>query len=92
MLALAGNARSHDVNGNWEQFRLSSPYSLKMMTWLQRMRMLATISLLLMAMGALAMQERFWLEYVAVPESWVMAMERFYGLDGGRQVMFPPDR
>lgn len=76
MLALAGNARSHDVNGNWEEYRRSSPHAITWMTLLQRVRALATISLLVMALGALAMQEQFWRAYIAVPETWIRALER----------------
>ncbi len=80
MLALAGNACSHDVNVNWEQYRRSSPQAIRWMTSLQRVRTLATISLLVMALGALAMQEQFCRACIAVPESWVRALERFYGI------------
>ncbi len=50
------------------------------MTLLQRVRALATISLLVMALGALAMQEQFWRAYITVPRLGYTALERFYGI------------
>ena len=78
MLALAGNARSHDVNGNWRAYRQRWPQNIRLMTGLQRLRTLATIALLLMALGALLLQDQTWQTHLSVPESWVAALKRFY--------------
>ena len=82
MLVLAGNARSHDVNGNWREYRQRWPQNIRLMTGLQRLRTLATLALLLMALGALLLQERAWQTYLSVPASWLTALEQFYSVKG----------
>jgi hypothetical protein len=78
MLVIAGNARSHVVNGNWETFSQRWPSHIRRMTGLSRIRSLATIILLMMALGALSLANRSWLNWVPVPERWIHAMEKFY--------------
>ena len=78
MLVLAGNARSHDVNGNWREYRRRWPQNIRLMTGLQRTRTLATIALLLMALGALLLQDRSWQANLPVPESMIRGLEHFY--------------
>ncbi|MBI5772466.1 MAG: hypothetical protein HZA89_01840 [Verrucomicrobia bacterium] len=80
MLALAGNARSHDVNGNWREYRQRWPQNIRLMTGLQRLRTLATTALLLMALGALLLQDRTWQTYVSVPGNWLQSLEQFYSI------------
>lgn len=48
------------------------------MTGLQRLRTLATIALLFMALGALLLQDQTWQAHVSVPESWIAALKQFY--------------
>ncbi len=74
MFFLAGNARSHDVNGNWTKFRASYPTQIRVMTGLQRLRTLATIALLLMGLGALFIQQ----SYMPLPPAWNKALKDFY--------------
>jgi hypothetical protein len=78
MLALAGNAQSHAANANWAEFRQRWPLHIRLMTLLRRVRTLATIALLLMAFGALALQWRGWQRHVPLPARWVAALEQFY--------------
>jgi hypothetical protein len=80
MLLLAGNACSHHANGNWTQYRQRWPQNIRWMTALSRVRRLATVALLVMALGALLLQDpaRTWQAYVPVPASWVTALEDFY--------------
>lgn len=80
MLALAGNARSHDENGTWRDYRQRWPRNIRLMIGLQRVRKLATVALLLMALGALLLQDRTWQNHVPLPQSWITAMEQFYRL------------
>jgi len=76
MLYFAGPARSHAINNNWAAFRPRVPRLMLVMTVLRRFRALATIALILMGFGALALEERGWQRYV--PARWVMAMMNFY--------------
>ncbi len=80
MLLLAGNACSHHANGNWSQYRQRWPQNIRWMTALSRVRRLATVALLVMALGALLLQYRTWQAYVPVRASWVSALEDFYQL------------
>jgi hypothetical protein len=82
MLLLAGNARSHDVNGNWREYRQRWPRNIRLMTGLQRTRTLATIALLLMALGALLLQDWSWQAHLPVPESVIRGLEDFYRIQG----------
>lgn len=81
MLALAGNAQSHAANANWAEFRQCWPLHIRLMTLLRRVRTLATIALLLMAFGALALKWRGWQRHFPLPTRWIAALEHFY--DGG---------
>jgi hypothetical protein len=78
MLALAGNARSHDVNGNWREYRQRWPQNIRLMTGLQRLRILAILALLLMGLGALLLLDRSWQAHLPVPESVIRGLEHFY--------------
>jgi hypothetical protein len=82
MLMLAGNACSHYANGNWSQYRQRWPQNIRWMTALSRVRRLATISLLVMSLGALLLQDHTWQTYVPVPAGWVTALEEFYSTRG----------
>jgi hypothetical protein len=76
MLYFAGPARSHAINNNWAALRPRVPRLILVITVLRRLRALATIALMLMGFGALALEERGWQRYV--PARWVEAMEDFY--------------
>jgi len=78
MLFLAGNAVSHYKTGNWSTLSHQWPSQIRLMAFLQRLRSLATIALLLMALGALLLQYRSWQKHVSVPSTWIAALERFY--------------
>ncbi len=80
MLLLAGNACSQHSNGNWSHYRQSWPQDVRCMTALSRVRLLATVALLVMALGALLLQDpdRQWQAYVPVPANWVTWLEDFY--------------
>jgi hypothetical protein len=78
MLWVAGDALSHDRNGNWSTYRQKLPSKIRLMVAFERVRYLGVVALLLMAIGALLLLDRGWQKYVPVPEQWVAAMERFY--------------
>lgn len=78
MLALAGNARSHEAHGNWRAFRQHCSGHVRLMTGLRRLRNLSTWALLVMALGALLLQDRKWQEWVPVPQGWITTLEGFY--------------
>lgn len=82
MLRLAGEARSHSVNGNWEAYRRDSPWDIHIMVGLKRIRLLATIAWLGMGLGALALHEQARLSQVPVPEKWFDAWQNFYRRPG----------
>jgi hypothetical protein len=84
MLALAGHARSQEVNGNWPDYWRRSAWHLGLMTGLRRVRSLATIALLLMALGALLLLDPAWQAWLRVPPAWITALEQFY------QIPSPP--
>ncbi len=79
MLRVAGRARSQAINDNWAAFRPRVPWLMLVMTGLRRVRALAVIAMLLMAFGALALEERGWQRHV--PVRWVDAMEEFYNVE-----------
>ncbi|MBK8091396.1 MAG: hypothetical protein IPK32_05220 [Verrucomicrobiaceae bacterium] len=78
MLFLAGNARSHDVNGNWKEFSINYPTQIRVMTGLLRLRTIATIALLLMGFGALLIHDSSWQSYHPLPPTWIDAIKDFY--------------
>jgi hypothetical protein len=78
MLKIAGNARSQDLNGNWQTYSQSWSKTIRLMTALQRIRALATLALLIMGLGALLLLDQTWREYVTVPDYWVAVLEQFY--------------
>ncbi|HMO65200.1 MAG TPA: hypothetical protein PKE47_08270, partial [Verrucomicrobiota bacterium] len=80
MLALAGHARSQDVNGNWRDYWGRCAWHLGLMTLLQRIRALATIFLLVLALGGLLLMDPAWQTWLRVPPGWITALEQFYQL------------
>jgi hypothetical protein len=78
MLALAGNARSHEAHGNWKAFRQRCSSHVRLMTGLRRLRNLSTWALLAMALGALLLQDQEWQKRVPVPKRWITTLEAFY--------------
>lgn len=81
MLWVAGNARSHDINGNWSEIQAHWLRWIRLMTGLQRVRTLAVVALLLMGLGALLLQEPSLLSRINVPAEWIVALKHFYRLD-----------
>lgn len=79
MLAIAGNAHSHNVNGNWYEYRWRWSRHIHVMTYLQRLRALSTLALLIMAFGGLLLQYPSWLWFGPVPEYWRATLDRVYG-------------
>lgn len=77
MLMLAGHAQSQHETGNWPHYE-RRPQHLVWMTALRRLRNLATIALLLLALGSLLLLDETWPRWLHIPASWLAALEGFY--------------
>ena len=80
MFWLAGKAVSNARNDNWPNFyQQNAGWAVPLMTGLRRVRVLATVALVVMGLGALLVEYRDqWTAYVPVPAEWLTALARFY--------------
>lgn len=79
MLWHAGNARSQDVNDNWQNYCRHWRRHILLMECLRRVRTLATLATLTLAAGALLIGYRAsWQNHVSLPANWIHSMEKFY--------------